>query len=27
MVINVAYGNVWVYSVAGGNYFVLFTRP
>lgn len=27
MVINVAYGNVWIYSVAGGNYFVLFTRP
>ena len=27
MVIDVAYGNVWIYSVAGGNYFVLFTRP
>jgi hypothetical protein len=27
MVINVPYGNVWLYSVAGGNYFVLFTRP
>jgi hypothetical protein len=29
MVINVAYGNVWLYSVPGtpGSYFVLFTRP
>jgi len=27
IVINVAYGNVWLYSVAGGNYFVLFTHP
>lgn len=28
MVINVSYGNVWIYSVtATNNYFVLFTRP
>jgi len=27
VVINVAYGNIWLYSVPGGNYFVLFTRP
>lgn len=27
MVIDVPYGNVWIYSVPGGDYFVLFTRP
>jgi hypothetical protein len=27
MVINVAYGNVWLYSVPGGSYFIMFTRP
>ena len=27
IIINVAYGNVWIYSVPGSAYFVLFTRP